>query len=156
MRFDWVNRVLEIETANETGQPNIKYHEQTRIAVHHESDAWTSVKQSGYYEIDLIFGMDHLGSSMCEDIYNLNFYQNINADVSLMQEFARGSSNEVVGYFPTYLRQLFLESYDPAQLPPLPPPTQKTSEFQSSKVCALPTPRAALPFSNAAQLHHIV
>lgn len=39
-----------------------------------------------------------------------------------MEEFARGASKEVVGYFPTYLRQLFVQDHDASALPPPPVP----------------------------------
>lgn len=44
-----------------------------------------------------------------------------------MEEFARGTSKEVVGYFPTYLRQLFAQDHDPSALP-LPPVPVSTRE----------------------------
>ncbi len=45
-----------------------------------------------------------------------------------MEEFTRGGSKEVIGYFPTYLRQLFLQDHDPAQLPPLPAAVSRSAK----------------------------
>jgi hypothetical protein len=123
LTFNWRERTLEVEVHNETGLPDVSYREVTMIAAHPDNEVWTLMRQTGSYECNLFFGMNQLASSMCEEIYKLNFTHNVDADVSLMQEFASNASSEVVGYFPTYLRQLFIQDYDPSQLPPLPPPT---------------------------------
>mmetsp|Transcript_43844 Transcript_43844/g.104205 ORF Transcript_43844/g.104205 Transcript_43844/m.104205 type:complete len:341 (+) Transcript_43844:73-1095(+) len=123
LTFNWRERTLQVEVHNETGLPDVSYRELTMIAAHPDNELWTMVRQTGSYESNLFFGINQMGCSMCEEIYNLNFMHNVDADVSLMQEFASTSSSEVVGYFPTYLRQLFIQDYDPSQLPPLPPPT---------------------------------
>lgn len=76
LTFNWPQRKLEVEVTNETGIPQLKYTERTLFTVHPENELWTLMKQTGYYEVDVMFGMHHLGSSACEDIYHLSFTHN--------------------------------------------------------------------------------
>ncbi len=76
LTYNWPQRKLEVEVTNETGAPQIKYTERSIFTVHPENELWTLMKQTGHYEVDLIFGVQQLGASACEDIYHLNFTHN--------------------------------------------------------------------------------
>lgn len=121
LTFSWQQRKLEVEVTNETAKGPIKYTERTSFTAHPENEMWTQVRQTGFYEVDLMFGVSQMGESLVQDLYQLNFTHNRDADMSLMEEMAKGSSKEVVGYMPSYLRNLFLEDHDQASLPPAPP-----------------------------------
>mmetsp|Transcript_43263 Transcript_43263/g.108359 ORF Transcript_43263/g.108359 Transcript_43263/m.108359 type:complete len:337 (-) Transcript_43263:38-1048(-) len=122
LTFEWRTRRLEVEVTNETGKGQFRYTEKTLFTPHPESELYTLVRQTGFFESDLIFGVDQLGVQFAEDTHQLNFTHNRDADISLIEEMARGASKQVVGYCPTYLRQLFEQDPTYAKsMPPLPP-----------------------------------
>eukprot|EP00960_Hanusia_phi_P050951 760518-Hanusia_phi.AAC.1 len=128
MKFRWKERNLEIVAVNETGRSSVMYEEAVQFYPHPENSNWTVMRQCGSYEVDLFFGLETMGLDMCRSIFRMNFNNNVDADASMMQEYV--SNKEVPGYFPTYLRDLFLQDTDPSLLPPLPPQDGKTSDTE--------------------------
>ena len=130
MKFRWKERDLEIVAVNETGRSSVIYEERIHLYPHPENSNWTVMRQNGSYEVDLFFGLEMMGIDMCRSIFRMNFNNNVDADASMMQEYV--SKKEVPGYFPTYLRDLFLQDTDPSLLPPLPPQDGKSLVTASS------------------------
>ena len=136
LTFNWVARMLTVDVHNESSKDAIKYSERVTFTPDPENDARTVIRQTGFSECSSPFApfMGQFFDDMCREIYNYNYQKNMDADASFLQE--RAASNEVVGYFPTYLRAAFLEDTDPALLPPLPPRQQpsKSAAAQSMSV----------------------
>uniref|UniRef100_A0A7S0HCT3 PRELI/MSF1 domain-containing protein n=1 Tax=Hanusia phi TaxID=3032 RepID=A0A7S0HCT3_9CRYP len=130
MKFRWKERNLEIVAVNETGRSSVMYEEAVQFYPHPENSNWTVMRQCGSYEVDLFFGLETMGLDMCRSIFRMNFNNNVDADASMMQEYV--SNKEVPGYFPTYLRDLFLQDTDPSLLPPLPPQDGKSQVTAAS------------------------
>ena len=138
LTFNWVTRLLTIDVLNESSKDVVRYSERTTFTLDPENEARTIIRQTGYSECSIPF-MGQFFDDMCREIYNYNYQKNMDADASFLQE--RAASSEVVGYFPTYLRAVFLEDTDPALLPPM-PPRQQAAKSATSQSMSMDMSRA--------------